>query len=71
MKGWNAAIGSVTNLAAHLCAEATGSQVLGERKIMAPVEGLFEAVEIGPLVLKSLTHPVPAFAVAALPARTP
>ena len=34
----------------------TGGQVLLARKIMAHVEGLFEAVEIGPLVLKSLTH---------------
>jgi adenylate cyclase len=62
-----AAIGSVTNLAARLCAEATAGQVLVDRKIMARVEGLFEAVEIGPLLLKGLTHPVPAFALTPLP----
>jgi adenylate cyclase len=62
-----AAIGGVTNLAARLCAEAEGGQVLVDRKIMARVEGLFAAVEIGPLTLKGLTHPVPAFALALLP----
>ena len=34
---------------------------------MARVEGLFAAAEIGPLALKGLTHPVPAFALAPLP----
>ena len=62
-----AAIGGVTNLAARLCGEAEGGQVLVDRKIMARVEGLFAAAEIGPLTLKGLTHPVPAFALAALP----
>jgi adenylate cyclase len=62
-----AAIGGVTNLAARLCAEAIGGQVLVDRKIMARVEGLFAATEIGPLALKGLTHPVPAFALAPLP----
>jgi adenylate cyclase len=62
-----AAIGSVTNLAARLCAEAAAGQVLVDRKIMARVEGLFAAIEIGPLVLKGLTHPVPAFVLAPLP----
>ena len=52
----------VTNLAARLCAEATGGQVLVNRKIMARVEGLFGATEVGPRSLKGLTHPVPAFA---------
>ena len=57
-----AAIGSVTNLAARLCAEAEGGQVLADRKIMARVEHRFAAVEVGPLVLKGLAQPVPAFA---------
>ncbi len=65
-----AAIGGVTNLAARLCAEAAGGQVLADRKIMARVEGLFDTTEIGPLVLKGLTHPVPAFALSALPQPT-
>ncbi len=57
-----AAIGGVTNLAARLCGEAGGGQVLVDRKVMARVEGLFGAEEVGPLALKGLTHPVPAFA---------
>jgi class 3 adenylate cyclase/CheY-like chemotaxis protein len=60
-----AAIGNVTNLAARLCAEATGGQVLVDRKIMAKVEGLFEASPVGPLMLKGLGQPVPAFAIGA------
>jgi hypothetical protein len=34
---------------------------------MARVEALFAATEIGPLELKGLTRPVPAFALAPLP----
>ena len=56
-----AAIGSVTNLAARLCAEATGGQVLVDRKTMARVESLVDATALGPLTLKGFTHPVPAF----------
>ena len=58
-----AAIGSVTNLAARLCAEAGSGQVLVDRKTMAKVEPLVAAAPVGPLVLKGFTHPVPAFAV--------
>ena len=61
-----AAIGSVTNLAARLCAEAAGGQVLVDRKTMAKVEPLVEAAPVGPLVLKGFAHPVPAFAVTRL-----
>ena len=65
--GWDyAATGGVTNLAARLCAEATAGQVLLDRKVMARVEGLFAAEEIGALELKGMTHPVPAFALSAL-----
>ena len=59
-----AAIGSVTNLAARLCSEARGGQVLVDRKIMAKVEALVEATPLGPLTLKGFSQPVPAFAVA-------
>ena len=38
-----AAIGNVTNLAARLCAEATGGQVLVDRKTMAKIEPLVDA----------------------------
>ena len=59
-----AAIGNVTNLAARLCAEATGGQVLVDRKTMASVAAMVEATPLGPLTLKGLSQPVPAFAVA-------
>ncbi len=58
-----AAIGNVTNLAARLCSEAGGGKVLVDRKIMAMVEGLVEAEEVGPLNLKGISQPVPAFSV--------
>ena len=61
-----AAIGSVTNLAARLCAEATGGQVLVDRKTMARVDALVDAAPVGPLTLKGFTHPVPAFVLSAL-----
>lgn len=56
-----AAIGNVTNLAARLCSEAAAGQVLVDRKTLAQVEDLVDARPIGPLVLKGLVHPVPAF----------
>ena len=61
-----AAIGSVTNLAARLCSEATGGQVLVDRKTMAKVDALVDATPLGPLTLKGFTHPVPAFALTGL-----
>ncbi|MGE0485150.1 MAG: adenylate/guanylate cyclase domain-containing protein [Gammaproteobacteria bacterium] len=60
-----AAIGNVTNLAARLCGEAAGGQVLVDRKVMACVEDAVEAAAVGPLELKGYQQPVPAFAVSA------
>ena len=57
-----AAIGNVTNLAARLCAEAKGGQVLADRKTMAALEGAFQFDTLGPLTLKGFEKPVPAFA---------
>ena len=57
-----AAIGNVTNLAARLCAEAKGGQVLADRKTMAALEGAFQFDAVGPLTLKGFEKPVPAFA---------
>jgi class 3 adenylate cyclase len=61
-----AAIGNVTNLAARLCAEAAGGQVLVDRKTMASVEEMVQAEPVGPFALKGLAQPVPAFAVSRL-----
>ena len=57
-----AAIGNVTNLAARLCAEAKGGQVLACRKTMAALESDFQFDPVGPLTLKGFEKPVPAFA---------
>ena len=58
-----AAIGNVTNLAARLCAEARGGQVLADRKIIAKLDGEVEATAVGELNLKGFTHSVEAFLV--------
>ena len=63
------AIGTVTNLAARLCGEAQGGQVLVSSKVAAVVEGLIDAEEVGPLTLKGFLKPVPAFNVLRLKAR--
>jgi class 3 adenylate cyclase len=56
-----AAIGPVTNLAARLCAEAKGGQVLVDRKTMVALESAFAFDAVGPLMLKGFEKPVPAF----------
>ncbi|HEY8067455.1 MAG TPA: adenylate/guanylate cyclase domain-containing protein [Burkholderiales bacterium] len=57
-----AAIGPVTNLAARLCAEAKGGQILADRKTVAALEGSFEFDPVGDLQLKGFSQTVPAFA---------
>lgn len=59
-----AAIGNATNLAARLCAEAAGGEVLIDRKTMAAVDGAFQCSEAGPFELKGFSQPVPAYRVA-------
>jgi len=63
------AIGTVTNLAARLCGEAQGGQILVSSKVAAAVESLIDAEEVGPLTLKGFLKPVPAFNVLRLKAR--
>jgi class 3 adenylate cyclase len=55
------AIGTVTNLAARLCGEAKGGQILVSSRVRAAVEDLIDVEEIGSLTLKGLLKPVPAF----------
>jgi len=57
------AIGTVTNLAARLCGEAKGGQVLISSRVAAAVEGLIDAEELGALALKGLSRPVPILSV--------
>ena len=56
-----AAIGNVTNLAARLCSEAKGGQILACRKTMAALESTYQFDSVGPLALKGFEKPVPAF----------
>ena len=61
-----ACIGSVTNLAARLCSEAKGGQILTNRKTLSRVEDLVTAESLGELALKGITQSVPAFNVTGL-----
>lgn len=56
-----AAIGSVTNLAARLCAEAKDGQILVSQPVLAAVQESVKAEEIAPLTLKGFAKPVPAW----------
>jgi len=60
------AIGTVTNLAARLCGEAKGGQILVHQRVATSIEALVDLEEIGPLTLKGLLRPVPAFNVIGL-----
>jgi class 3 adenylate cyclase len=60
------AVGTVTNLAARLCGEAKGEQVLTNKKTLSQIESLVEAEQIGDLQLKGFAKPVPAFSITAL-----
>ena len=60
------AIGTVTNLAARLCGEAKGGQILVHQRVAMTIEDLADLEEIGPLTLKGLLRPVSAFNVIGL-----
>jgi len=57
------AIGTVTNLAARLCAEALAGQILLSTVVLADVEELVEAEPVGELRLKGFSKPILAFEV--------
>jgi adenylate cyclase len=52
------AIGTVTNLAARLCAEAKAGQILAPQRVVTSVEDIVEADDVGGLALKGLQRPV-------------
>ncbi len=60
------AIGTVTNLAARLCGEAAGGQILISARVAGAVESLVEADDVGPIALKGLARPVPIWSVRGL-----
>jgi len=60
------AIGTVTNLAARLCGEAAGGQILVSARVAGAVEDIVEADDVGPVTLKGLARPVPVWSVRGL-----
>jgi class 3 adenylate cyclase/CheY-like chemotaxis protein len=60
------AIGTVTNLAARLCGEAKGGQILTSRRTLSEFEDLVEAEHVGDLALKGFARPVSAWSITAL-----
>ena len=58
-----AAIGTVTNLSARLCQEASDGQILVSQRVYAEVEQLVDAVELDPLTLRGFARPLLAFSV--------
>ncbi len=56
-----AAIGTVVNLAARLCSEASSGQILIERKVQAAVEAVATTEPVGEFMLKGLHRPITTF----------
>ena len=56
-------IGTVTNLAARLCAEAAGGQILVSQRVQGFVADFAKADPIGEIALKGFHRPVAAYAV--------
>jgi len=54
-------VGNLPNLAARLCAEAKGGQILTDQKTMSRLEQGFEAEAIEQLSLKGIARPVIAY----------
>jgi adenylate cyclase len=61
-----ASIGSVTNMAARLCAEAAPWQMLISQRVKAAAEDLVVSRFVGELSLRGFLQPVPAFEVSGL-----
>lgn len=61
-----AAIGTVTNLAARLCAMAAAGQILVSQRVRHGIVGPAECRDVGPLELKGFSRPVEAHEVIAL-----
>jgi len=57
------AIGTVTNLAARLCGEAGGGEILISQRVYAEASELVDTESVGEVNLKGFHRPVPAFRV--------
>ena len=55
------AVGNVTNLAARLCNEAKGGQILTNQKTLSKIENFVEAECLGEMHLKGFVRPVVTF----------
>jgi class 3 adenylate cyclase len=53
-----AAIGTVTNVAARLCAAAAARQILISPRVRAGLDERFETRPLGPLELRGISRPV-------------
>ena len=51
----------MTNLAARLCGEAKGGQILVSSRVAGVLEGQLELEEVGRLSLKGFLRPIPTF----------
>ena len=60
------AIGGVVNLAARLCDEAKGGQILINRRMRAALDDAAETLPAGPMSLKGFAQPVEVFILAAM-----
>jgi class 3 adenylate cyclase len=60
------AIGTVTNLAARLCGEARGGQILVSSRVAGMLEEVVDLEDVGTLTLKGFLKPVPVFNAVAL-----
>jgi class 3 adenylate cyclase len=60
------AIGTVTNLAARLCGEAKGGEILLSTRLIGELEDVAEIEALAPLTLKGFARPVPASRLARL-----
>ena len=58
-----AAIGTVTNLAARLCSEAKGGQVLISQRVFTMLDGAVTAQHLGDMEFKGIARPVPTYLV--------
>ncbi len=56
-------IGNVTNMAARLCGEAQGGQILISQRVQGFVADTVQTESVGDVTLKGFHRPVPAFAV--------
>ena len=69
--GWEgrsdyAAVGSVTNLAARLCADADAWQILMSARVHAALDGIAVTEDVGELTLRGFARPVRTYAVRGL-----